>query len=78
MQAAAGGVERVADVPIYFADAIARRSPPLLETRDGQAPKAWLSATRAATLGGAEGDKVNVKQGSGSAALTAAIDKKLP
>jgi NADH-quinone oxidoreductase subunit G len=26
----------------------------------------------------AEGDKVKVKQGSGSAALTAAIDKKLP
>ena len=76
--AATGSVERVADVPIYFADAVARRSAPLLETRDGQAPKAWLSAVLAAKLGVAEGDQVKVKQGSGSAALTAAIDKKLP
>ncbi|MFL9922636.1 NADH-quinone oxidoreductase subunit NuoG [Herbaspirillum lusitanum] len=76
--AADGALERVADVPIYFADAIARRSPPLLQTVDGQAPKAWLSAALAEKLGIAAGDRVNVKQGQGSASLTAAIDKKLP
>jgi len=43
-QTASGALERVTDVPIHFTDAIARRSPPLQETLDGQAPKAWLSA----------------------------------
>ncbi|HEU4372901.1 MAG TPA: molybdopterin-dependent oxidoreductase, partial [Telluria sp.] len=38
----AGALERVTDVPIYFADAIARRSEPLLRTADAQAPLAYL------------------------------------
>jgi len=71
------GLERLADVPIHFADAIARRSPALLQTLDGQAPKAWLSPALSAKLGIAAGDLVNVKQGQGSAVLTADIDKTL-
>ena len=76
--AANGALERLADVPIHFADAIARRSPALLQTQDGQAPKAWLSAALSQKLGIAAGDRVSVKQGQGSALLTAGIDKNLP
>lgn len=77
-QAANTGLERVADVPIYFADALARRSTPLLKTQDGQAPKAWLPAALSAKLGVAAGDKVVVKQGAGQAVLVADIDQALP
>jgi len=77
-QTASGALERVTDVPIHFTDAIARRSPPLQETLDGQAPKAWLSAALSQKLGIVAGDRVTVRQGQGSASLTAAIDGRLP
>jgi NADH-quinone oxidoreductase subunit G len=77
-QTANGALERIADVPIYFADAVVRRAPSLQDTVDGQAPRAWLSATLAAKLGVATGDRVNLKQGQGAAALLAAIDSTLP
>jgi NADH-quinone oxidoreductase subunit G len=77
-QTANGTLERIADVPIYFADAVVRRAPSLQETVDGQAPQAWLSAALAAKLGIAAGDRVNLKQGQGAAALAAAIDPSLP
>jgi NADH-quinone oxidoreductase subunit G len=73
-----GSLERVTDVPIYFADAIARRSEPLQRTADAQAPLAYLPAALADTLGVVAGDTVKVTQGSGSALLVAAIDKGLP
>ena len=31
------GLQRIADVPIYFADPLVRRSPPLQKTRDARA-----------------------------------------
>jgi NADH-quinone oxidoreductase subunit G len=71
-------LERVTDVPIYFADAIARRSEPLQRTADAQAPLAHLPAALAAQLGVVAGDTVKVTQGTGSALLVAAIDKTLP
>jgi len=71
-------LERLADVPIYFADALARRSGPLLATTDAAAPKARLSVATAEALGIKSGDKVQVTQGSGSAILEAAIDAALP
>jgi NADH-quinone oxidoreductase subunit G len=74
----AGNAERVADVPIYFTDAIVRRSPSLQMTSDGAAPRAWLSAALSSKLGVVAGDRVKVSQGKGSALLTAAIDKNLP
>jgi len=74
----AGAIERIADVPIYFADAVVRRATSLQETTDGQAPQAWLSAVLAEKLGVANGDRVNVKQGQGAASLLAAIDRSLP
>jgi len=55
-----------------------RRAESLQLTTDAQAPKAHLSAALAQKLGVADGAHVRVKQGSGSAVLAAAIDKKLP
>ncbi|NVD98774.1 NADH-quinone oxidoreductase subunit NuoG [Massilia sp. BJB1822] len=71
-------LERVTDVPIYFADALARRSGPLQATADAAAPKARLSAALAQQIGVKTGDKVQVSQGSGSAILEAQIDAGLP
>jgi NADH-quinone oxidoreductase subunit G len=73
-----GALERVTDVPIYFADAIARRSEPLLRTADGQEPLVHLPQALADKLGVKEGQAVKVTQGSGSAVLAAAIDARLP
>ncbi len=74
----AGSLERVADVPIYFADAIARRSEPLLRTADSNAPLIQLPSGLASQLGVKAGDRVKVTQGSGSAILVAGIDARLP
>ncbi|MDB5988675.1 MAG: NADH-quinone oxidoreductase subunit, partial [Herbaspirillum sp.] len=76
--AADAPAERIADVPIYFTDAIVRRAPSLQQTTDAVAPQAWLSAAMSAKLGVAAGDKVKVSQGQGSTVLTAAIDNSLP
>ena len=73
-----GALERVADVPIYFADAIARRSEPLLRTADANAPLVQLPSALAEKLAVKAGDKVKVTQGSGSAILVAGIDARLP
>ncbi len=74
----AGALERVTDVPIYFTDAIARRSEPLQRTADANAPLVDLPQTLAEQLGVKAGELVKVTQGSGSAVLVAAIDRKLP
>jgi NADH-quinone oxidoreductase subunit G len=71
-------LERLADVPIYFADPIARRSEPLLRTADAQAPLATLPAALAEQLGVKAGDVVTVSQSQGSVNLVAAIDSRLP
>jgi len=71
-------LERVADVPIYFTDAIVRRSEPLQQTSAAQMPQVWLSAIFAEKLGIANGAQVKVTQGQGTATLSAAIDAKLP
>jgi len=72
------GTERIADVPIYFADAVVRRAESLQKMADAAAPKAHLSSALAQQLGVAAGDTVKVTQGSGSAILVAAVDAKLP
>ena len=42
--AAAAGLERVADVPIHFADPLVRRAPSLQQTADAQPPRARMNA----------------------------------
>jgi len=69
------GVQRIADVPIYFADPIVRRSPPLQETADARAPRAWMNARLMAKLGVAAGQQVAVNA---SVRLAAELDDRLP
>jgi NADH-quinone oxidoreductase subunit G len=71
-------LQRIAEVPIYFADPLVRRSPPLQATKDAAAPKAWMNAATLARLGLANHDEVLIRQGSGEARLKAALDDKLP
>ena len=73
-----GGIQRIADVPIYFADPLVRRSAPLQKTRDARPPKAWMNGRLAARLGVTAKDKVLVKQREGQARLDVAVDDRLP
>ncbi len=72
------GFQRISDVPIYFADALARRAASLQLTTDARAPRAWLNDADLANLGLTDGDSVKVTNGAGSCTLPAARDAKLP
>jgi NADH-quinone oxidoreductase subunit G len=74
----AKGIQRVADVPIYFADPLVRRSPPLQKTKDARAPKAWMNARLAERLGVTAKDEVLVRQNAGQARLGVGVDDRLP
>ena len=74
----APAMERVADIPIYFADALVRRSGPLQRTKDAQPPKARMHRSTLSSLGVIEGGQVKVKQGRGEAVLTAVVDAGVP
>ena len=82
LSASTGGLQRLADVPIYSADALVRRSPALQATADGKAPVASLPQALWAELGLAEGAQVKVSQdganGAVSAVLPAVLDASLP
>ena len=66
----------MSDVPVYFADPLVRRSPPLQKTRDAAAPSARASAATLARLGFEAGARVRVKQG-GAAELTVVVDENV-
>jgi len=72
------GIQRIADVPIYFADPLARRSAPLQKTRDARMPRAWMNARLLAQLNLVSGGKIKITQAGGEAVLAAALDDKLP
>jgi NADH-quinone oxidoreductase subunit G len=75
---AGNGLQRIADVPIYFADPLVRRSPSLQKTRDAQAPVARMSAATLAGIGAADGRSVRVKGSEGAALLNAVLDNTVP
>ena len=76
--AAADGLQRLADVPIYATDALVRRAPSLQLTADAKlAPQASLPAALWQQLGLDAGDHVRVAQGSASAVLPARLDASL-
>ena len=75
---APAGLQRIADVPIYFSDATVRRAASLQQTRDAATPRAWMNAALLARLGLAEGQAVKVRQGAGAAEVSAARDDRLP
>ncbi len=72
------GIQRIADVPIYFADPLARRSAPLQKTRDARPPKVWMNKRLFEQLGLVSAGKARIFQGNGQAILDVALDDKLP
>ncbi len=78
LTAAATGLSRIAEVPIYAADALARRAPSLQKTRDAQAPVALMNRALADQLALRDGDFVRVMQDGGEVTLPYAIDDRLP
>ncbi len=74
LDVAASTFERVADVPLYFADALVRRAPSLQAARDAVAPTARLNAASLSSLGIAAGSLVRVRQGDASVQLLAELD----
>jgi len=71
-------MQRIADVPIYFADPIVRRAASLQQTRDARTPMASMHPALAARIGVAAGAKVRVRQEGGEAVLELACDEGLP
>ncbi|MDT7835992.1 NADH-quinone oxidoreductase subunit NuoG [Aquabacterium sp. OR-4] len=72
------GLERIADVPIYAADALVRRAPALQHTADAQAPVVGVPTALWAQLGLGEGSaRVKLSQGAASAVLPARADATL-
>ncbi|OIQ99253.1 NADH-quinone oxidoreductase chain 3 [mine drainage metagenome] len=78
LSATAGALERVADVPIYFADALVRRAPSLQRARDAVQPTARMNSAVMSKLGITPGQQLRIKQGAGSAVLMAELDERLP
>ena len=75
---AGGGMERIADVPIYHTDSLVRRSAPLQMTADARnAPFVGVSASEWDRLGLHAGNAVRVSQGDASAVLPARLDESL-
>jgi NADH-quinone oxidoreductase subunit G len=78
LPAARSQLQRIADVPINFADPLARRAPALQQTADSIAPVARINIRTLAQIGIAANDKVRVKQGQGEAVLVAKADNTVP
>src|SRR5687768_1003596 len=74
----AAAIERVADVPIYFADALVRRAESLQQTRDAKPPRARVHHGVLDQLGLAEGAQIKIRQGRGEAVVAAVIDPTVP
>ena len=78
LTAAAAGLQRLADVPIYATDALVRRAPSLQLTADAkQAPVAGLGSALWQRLALQAGDRVRVAQGGAAAVLPARLDDTL-
>ncbi|MGH8741739.1 MAG: molybdopterin-dependent oxidoreductase, partial [Burkholderiales bacterium] len=69
------GIQRIADVPIYFADPLVRRSPALQKTPDARPPKAWMNARLMQKFGLSAGQQVLVND---AVRIACALDDRLP
>jgi NADH-quinone oxidoreductase subunit G len=76
--ATVNGIERVADVPIHFADPLVRRAASLQLTADAKPPRARMHRSLLDQLGLAEGAQVTIRQGRGEAVLAATVDPEVP
>ncbi len=72
-----GSFERIADVPIYSADALVRRAPALQETVDARPPVAGLPSVLWQQLDLQSGATVRLIQGEASIELPAVLDTSL-
>jgi len=72
------GLQRVADVPIYAADAVVRRAASLQATHDAAMPRAVMHSGELKKLSLKSGDEVQLTQGSGSVHLQVMVDDSLP
>ena len=71
-------LQRIGDVPIYFADSLVRRAVSLQRTKDALAPTARLNPASLVELGVVVGDQVRLKQDGGEAVLTVCADSGVP
>ncbi len=78
LEARANGLQRIADVPIYFADPLVRRGLSLQQTRDAFPPVARMNGATLAQAGIADGSQIRLKQGAGEALLVAKSDEAVP
>ncbi len=78
LPATAGGLQRIADVPINFADPLVRRAPALQQTADAVAPSARICEQTLSELGLTAGTTVKVRQGQGEAVLPLKLDNSVP
>jgi NADH-quinone oxidoreductase subunit G len=72
------GMQRIADVPIYFADALVRRARSLQRTADAAAPVASMPGALLVRLGLRQGDRVHVTANGGEAVLEVRRDDRIP
>ncbi len=76
--ASPNGLQRVSDVPIYYADAIVRRATSLQKTNDAAIPCVSMHSVEMHKLGAQCGEFVTVRQGDGSVKLAVKMDDQLP
>jgi len=75
--AVSGGLERVADVPIYRSDAIVRRAASLQQTKASKPPMARCHPFTLSQLGLSDGDTVRLSTAHGAVVLLAKADETL-
>ena len=72
------GIERIAEVPIYAADALVRRAPSLQKTSDAKnAKRVFVASDVAGKYGIVDGVDVRVIQHGASTVLQAKVDRRL-
>ena len=71
-------LQRIGEVPIYSADPLVRRSPPLQKTRYAEEPVARVNSALYTQLGLVPGDFLRVTAETGTATVPVAVDDALP
>ena len=77
-QSGSGEIERVADVPIYFADPLVRRAPSLQKSRDAKPPTARVNQFTLTRMGLASEGSARVRTAAGQVVLSVVIDATVP
>ena len=74
----ARGFERIADIPIYFADALVRRAASLQQAADARAPRARLHRSDMTRIGALDGGNVRLKNGAVELLVPVVADDTVP